>query len=185
MNCAEENAVMILPWYIIRKIQINLAKKVGLAAIFSVGLITIACDILRTIKSFSEALFSDSSLYTFLEVTLAVIVSCLPIYRALLRDKPKEKANKGIGDAFTPMDETSKRRMLTSSRPAAHDSNMEGKGGLAKYAQRLSTDFFQRQRRDKRLESEEQHLASHTLQGLPSIQLGSISWKSVDVSSLV
>ncbi|KAL8958923.1 MAG: hypothetical protein Q9183_005741 [Haloplaca sp. 2 TL-2023] len=82
--------VMALPWYVIRKVQTSRARKIGLAAIFSVVFITIACDILRTIKSVDQGAFSDSALYTFLEVTLAVIVSTLPTYRKLLSSKSRK-----------------------------------------------------------------------------------------------
>ena len=171
---------MILPWYIIRKIQISLARKIGLVVIFSVVLITIACDILRTIKSFDEGLFSDSALYTFLEVTLAVIVSCLPIYRALLRDRSKNKVSKPSDEGFAPpIKRTEHRAWISADNGPKEVRN----GALAKYARRLSNNMFQKYRGDKQSGTEEQHLASHNLQDLPSAHF--VSRSSVEPSSLV
>ena len=172
--------VMTLPWYIIRKIQISLARKIGLVFIFSVVLITIACDILRTVKSFDGGLFADSALYTFLEVTLAVIVSCLPIYRALLRDRSKDKVSKPSDGDFVPSTKRIEHRAWIS---AGNNSREVQNGVLAKYARRLSNNMLQKHRGDPRSGTEEQHLASHNLQDLPSAHY--VSRSSVEPSSLV
>ena len=172
--------VMMLPWYIIRKIQISLARKMGLVLIFSVVLITIACDILRTVKSFDQGLFADSALYTFLEVNLAVIVSCLPIYRALLRDRSKNKASKPSDEGFVPPTKGIEHRAWIS----ADNSPKEVRNGaLAKYVRRLSNNMFQKRHGDKQSGTEEQHLAAHNLQDWPSTHF--VSRSSVEPGSLV
>lgn len=182
MGPANKKVVMVLPWYIIRRIQISSARKIGLAAIFSVVLVTIACDILRTIKSFSQALFAQSALYSILEVTLAVVVSCMPIYRALLKARPKEQAKKPVGGAFAPINERTEQPMLKSSNTQVQSPN---EGRLANYVRRLSHDIFQRNGGDNGPRSEQQHLTSNALQAPSSVHLRSLGQNSVDASSIV
>ena len=110
---------MFLPLYVICRVQISLAQKLGVASIFSIVLLTIALDILRTIGSLPEGIYSHSIMYTILEVTLAVMVSCLPTYRGLFVVKRRMKSVRSG-------------RMTTSHTKHAADgpegnSNMAGK----------------------------------------------------------
>lgn len=174
--------VMTLPWYIIRKIQISTAKKVGIGAVFSVVLIIIACDILRTVKSFDQGAFSDSALYSFLEVTLAVIVSCLPIYRALFRASKKGGASKNAGGAFIPI---SQQRTLIATNAPIPSPDERRQATRARRSWRPSSKLFQNKRRNTEPKSDKQHLTPLRLQELPSVHLGSVGRSSVDASSLV
>ena len=71
---------MALPLWMLKGLQIHKFQKLGLAFIFSLAIVCVALDILRT----AEALASNQALYTVLEINFVVIVSCLPTYRALL-----------------------------------------------------------------------------------------------------
>lgn len=176
---------MTLPWYIIRRIQISTAKKIGIGAIFSVVLITIACDILRTIKSFDQGAFSDSSLYTFLEVTLAVIVSCMPVYRALFRVSKNKGANKNTGGAFVPISGETEQRILTGTKAPIPSPDERRQGTRARHSWRPSSKFFQNKRGNTEPKSDQQHLTPLTLQELPSVHFRSVDRSGADASSLV
>lgn len=77
---AKTVTVMALPLWMLKDLKIHLRHKVALAFIFSLALVCIILDILRTV----QALRSQQALYTVLEINLNVIISCLPTYRALL-----------------------------------------------------------------------------------------------------
>ena len=81
---------MALPISMLRRLQIRRSQKVGLVAIFSIAFVIIAFDLLRTVKSINGGGFSESTLYGILEMTVAVMISCLPTYRALLRADRKK-----------------------------------------------------------------------------------------------
>lgn len=67
-------------------------QKIGLAAVFSLGIFVVAFDILRTVFSIVGA---QASLWDSLEATVAVIVSCLPVYYVLMtsRKPPTDKVH--------------------------------------------------------------------------------------------
>ncbi|KAL9023322.1 MAG: hypothetical protein Q9180_008283 [Flavoplaca navasiana] len=177
---------MILPWFILRKVQMRTAKKLGIGAIFSVVLITIACDIPRTIKSFEEGAFSDYSLYTFLKITLAVIVSCLPIYWRLFRSRTKKRLQKHKSGAFAPIgigDAEQQGFRGTSLTVCASDKQL--KGLLAKLTGRPSADSIIKPLRSQKAKSERQPFAPHVLRSLPSVNLGSVGSHSVQADELV
>ena len=73
------------------------SQKVGLAFLFSLAGITIAFDILRTVKSLSAN--GQQELYEILETNISVIAACLPTYRSLLKTRPKSKFNR-LNGAF-------------------------------------------------------------------------------------
>ncbi|KAL9637287.1 MAG: hypothetical protein Q9204_001935 [Flavoplaca sp. TL-2023a] len=180
------NPVMILPWFILRKVQMRTAKKLGIGAIFSVVLITIACDILRTIKSFDEGAFSDSSLYTFLEVTLAVIVSCLPIYRRLFRTRTKKRVQKHKPGAFAPIEMgDAEQQVFRGTSVTVCASDKQPRGLLAKLTGRPSADSIIKPLRSQKAKSERQPFAPLVLRSLPSVHLGSVGSHSVHADDLV
>ncbi len=82
--------VMALPLWMLKDLKIRTRQKVGLAFIFSLAIFIVALDILRTVEAASE----NQALFTVLEVNFAVIVSCLPTYRALLAIGQKRTTNK-------------------------------------------------------------------------------------------
>ena len=88
----------------LRKLQMRLLQKIGLGVVFCVAFVTVAMDILRTVKSYKGGAFADSFLYSILEGDLTVIVACVPTYRHLFgikRKIPKDGAYLDIGLAPT------------------------------------------------------------------------------------
>lgn len=77
-------SVMALPLWILRSIQLPISKKLGLASVFFLALAIVALDILRIALGDGGGIVSLASLWDVLEPSVAVIVSTLPTYRALL-----------------------------------------------------------------------------------------------------
>jgi hypothetical protein len=80
---------MALPLVMVttRMLTLTLSAKIGLLFIFSLVLIDIAFDVVRTVYSISETLTNETNLktiWTFLEPTIAVIVCALPCYKGLI-----------------------------------------------------------------------------------------------------
>ena len=81
---------MALPLWMLKDLKIKPRQKVALAFVFSLATFIVALDILRTVEAASD----NQALFTVLEVNFAVIVSCLPTYRALLVIGQKRSTNK-------------------------------------------------------------------------------------------
>ncbi|KAI9839027.1 MAG: hypothetical protein M1837_002281 [Sclerophora amabilis] len=86
--------IMALPLRILCTLRITTRQKIGLAGLFSLAIIIITFAIVRAAKSSGTLVPNDISslvksdpttltLYTILEATVAVIVSCLPTFRVL------------------------------------------------------------------------------------------------------
>lgn len=86
---------MALPLWMIKDLKISRAQKAGLAFVFSLALVCMILDIVRTI----QALGSNQALYTVLEINFAVIVSCLPTYRSLLNMGQQRHTSRTYGRA--------------------------------------------------------------------------------------
>ena len=71
-------------------LQLRKSQKVILAGVFSLGFVVAIFDILRTVESLQSGTFSGVALWSSLEVTIAVIVASLPLYRALLSSKGRK-----------------------------------------------------------------------------------------------
>ena len=71
-------------------LQLRRAQKVVLAGVFSLGLVVPVFDILRTVESLESGTFSGVALWSSLEVTVALIVASLPLYRVLLSSQGRE-----------------------------------------------------------------------------------------------
>lgn len=71
-------------------LQLRKTQKVTLAGIFSLGFVVAIFDIIRTVESLKSGTFSGVALWSSLEVTVAVIVASLPLYRVLLTSKGRE-----------------------------------------------------------------------------------------------
>ena len=91
---------MVLPLSMLFRIQISARQKIGLALIFSIAIVTIALDIVRTVESISGGAFGYISLYCILETTLTVIISSLPVYRGLVSYVQKRKYDRYPSDGF-------------------------------------------------------------------------------------
>ena len=81
---------MALPLWMLKDLKIKARQKIGLAFIFSLATFIVALDILRTVEAASD----NQALFTVLEINFAVIVSCLPTYRALLAIGQKRSTNR-------------------------------------------------------------------------------------------
>lgn len=92
---------MALPLWMLIRLQMRTAQKLGLALVFMLALVDIIVDILRTIYSISEGVVSlHAMIFEILEATIAVIISCLPTYRIILGNlKPsiKPSSYKSLG----------------------------------------------------------------------------------------
>ena len=81
---------MALPLFMVWDLQLRKSQKLVLAGIFSLGSVVAIFDILRTVESLESGTFSGVALWSSLEVTVAVIVGSLPLYRALFSSKGKK-----------------------------------------------------------------------------------------------
>lgn len=71
-------------------LQLRRSQKAVLAGIFSLGFVVAIFDILRTVESLQSGTFSGVALWSSLEVTIAVTVASLPLYRVLLTSKGRK-----------------------------------------------------------------------------------------------
>ena len=81
---------MALPLWQLKQLRVKLSQKIALAFVFSVAMICVILDIVRTV----EAIDSNQALYTVLEINFVVIIFCLPTYRALLSLGQQERSRK-------------------------------------------------------------------------------------------
>ena len=63
------------------------SQKLGVASVFLLAWVTIAFDIIRVVETFRLG-SAFAVLYTTLEAAVAVIISALPAYKALLKRAP-------------------------------------------------------------------------------------------------
>lgn len=72
----------------------SMSRKVGLAAIFLIAITDVAFDITRTVYTLNGGAVAPNTIWDILEPTIAVIVSSLPTYKALLGNtKTKRKGS--------------------------------------------------------------------------------------------
>ena len=81
---------MALPLFMVWGLQLRTPQKVVLAGIFSLAFVVAIFDILRTVESLQSGTFSGVALWSSLEVTIAVMVASLPLYRAFLSSKGRK-----------------------------------------------------------------------------------------------
>ena len=82
---------MFLPLWILRRMQMPIGRKLGLAALFSIAITDVIVDITRTVYTVHGSAFDPYTVWDILEPTIAVIVSSLPTYKALLGGAKKER----------------------------------------------------------------------------------------------
>lgn len=68
-------------------LQLRNSQKAVLGGVFSLGFVVAIFDILRTVESLESGTFSGVALWSSSEVTVAVIVGALPLYKTLLTTK--------------------------------------------------------------------------------------------------
>lgn len=121
------------------------SRKVGLAAIFSIAVIDVIFDITRTVYTVDRGAVALDTIWDILEPTVAVIVSTLPTYKALLRAPKKEKraaSYQTLGhDAVDPWSSASTHHSAPSSNVRLTTiSSPFAKGASMDHASERSTD---------------------------------------------
>ena len=82
---------MALPLFVLHSLQIPNTKKAALASIFSLAVLVIIFDIVRSVKSIEgKAVGAQSAFWCILEGIISVYVSCMPAYVALFAKAEKK-----------------------------------------------------------------------------------------------
>ena len=76
----------------LRRLQMSMSRKLGLAAIFLIAITDVVFDITRTVYTVNGGAVALDTIWDILEPTIAVIVSSLPTYKALLGLAKKNKS---------------------------------------------------------------------------------------------
>ena len=119
-------AVMAFPLYVLKGLQMQTRQKLGLASVFCLAILVVIFDILRTVFSARSArggaVGASTALWDILEITVAVIVSCLPTYRTIITQKNKSKQRKTNG-AYSNI--TGQEQRLVKTQPSLELANVE------------------------------------------------------------
>ena len=92
---AKRYIVMALPLAMLKGLQMRTPVKLGLAGVFCFAIITIAFDILRAVETNTKGgIEGSTALWTNLESTIAVIVSCLPSLVAMFNPKNEQRGGR-------------------------------------------------------------------------------------------
>lgn len=68
----------------LRELQMPTSRKVGLAALFLIAITDVIFDITRTVYTVDSGFVAYDKVWDILEPSIAVIISSLPTYKALL-----------------------------------------------------------------------------------------------------
>ncbi|KAL6862266.1 hypothetical protein J3F83DRAFT_745619 [Trichoderma novae-zelandiae] len=86
LNIVTDVLIIGLPLNEIRRLQLRLARKLLLCALFSLGVFVIACTVIRMITVSPQTTASDQTYYqavsnswTFVETNVGILCACLPI----------------------------------------------------------------------------------------------------------
>ncbi|KAL8721134.1 MAG: hypothetical protein Q9225_002117 [Loekoesia sp. 1 TL-2023] len=136
LNVGTDLIVMALPLFMIYGLQLRSSQKAVLAGVFSVGSVVAVFDILRTVESLESGTFSGVALWSSLEVTIAVIVASLPLYRVFLSAKGRNSLRSRLSmsrykDIETSPASTERRFFDTKASP--------GKPSVSTYRDDLET----------------------------------------------
>ena len=96
LNTTSDIAIMALPLWMLKKLQMRLFHKIGLASIFLLAWIDVVFDILRTYHTIGGTT-SLSVLWDILEPTIAVVIATMPTYRALFSRAMETHSSKRSG----------------------------------------------------------------------------------------
>ncbi|OCK76821.1 hypothetical protein K432DRAFT_396111 [Lepidopterella palustris CBS 459.81] len=125
LNLLTDTIVLILPMPVLWTLQLSVAKKIGVAACFSIGAITVAATIVREIEIATKLTDADQTWAVMYEVTwlsvelnTAIIVSCLLISQHFFRHL---LVNTVIGQSIQSLLRSGKSSLKSSrkSSPAA------------------------------------------------------------------
>ena len=89
--CMLNDAVIFLPLWMLPRLQMPRGRKVGLAALFLIAMSDVIFDVVRTLCTVGEVNNKYYTIWDILEPTIAVIVSSLPTYSALLEGAKKAR----------------------------------------------------------------------------------------------
>ena len=84
------DAVIFLPLWMLPRLQMPMGRKLGLAALFLIAISDVIFDIIRTVSTGGEG-NNYYTIWDILEPTIAVILSSLPTYKALLGSARQER----------------------------------------------------------------------------------------------
>ncbi|KAI1136547.1 hypothetical protein F5Y05DRAFT_414807 [Hypoxylon sp. FL0543] len=89
-NASSDLIVVALPMPVIWRLNFRVTQKLAVSAICSLALITVAFEIVRTVKLHQEN-FNLTNLYSYLELLISVLISMLPSYRFLISPTDKDR----------------------------------------------------------------------------------------------
>ena len=117
---------MAFPLYVLKGLQMRISQKLGLASVFCLAILIVVFDILRTISSAESArggaVGASTALWDILEITIAVMVSCLPTYRTILVLRKQKKQRKATG---TYSNITGQEQRLVKTQPSLELADVE------------------------------------------------------------
>ncbi|KAL8659705.1 MAG: hypothetical protein Q9202_006985 [Teloschistes flavicans] len=136
MNVGTDLVVMILPLFMIYRLQLRTSQKAVLGGVFSLGFVVAIFDILRTVESLQSGTFSGVALWSSLEVTIAVIVGSLPLYRTLISSKGRRSLLSQLsGDRYKTME----RSPASTERKFLENKHLHNKPSISTYRNDLET----------------------------------------------
>lgn len=80
--------VIVAPFPILRQLQLDVRKKIGLGVLFGLGIFVTIVQLMRIQTIASLKSYTDSEgpvMWSMLEIHVGVIISCIPTYTPLLR----------------------------------------------------------------------------------------------------
>ncbi|KAG6988946.1 hypothetical protein G7Y79_00067g095610 [Physcia stellaris] len=93
LGVATDVAVIVLPIWMLKGLQMHLRQKLGLGFMFSLAIIITVFDIVRTIKSEGQSSISEVAVYNMAQSSVAIIVSSVSVYRSFLSSHRQSKKN--------------------------------------------------------------------------------------------
>lgn len=118
---------MAMPLWMLKGLRISAPQKMALGFIFSLAIVCVVLDIVRVIEAVSQ----HQALYTIIEINFVVIISCLPMYRAVVGMNKRRQRRRPSGSypwrsvdgAFGKSDNGNKSHLGSSD---AREARMEG-----------------------------------------------------------
>ncbi|KAL9577528.1 MAG: hypothetical protein Q9203_007428 [Teloschistes exilis] len=136
MNVGTDLVVMILPMFMIYRLQLRTSQKAILGGVFSLGFLVAIVDILRTVESLRSGTFSGVALWSSLEVTIAVIVGSLPLYRTLISSKGRRSLLSRLsGDRYKTVEASP----ASTERKFLENKHLHTKPSISTYRNDLET----------------------------------------------
>jgi len=110
MNVSSDMAIMVLPLVMLPGLNMRSSQKFGIAGIFCLSLVIVALEIARIVESLKGTGTSLNTLWTNMETSIAVIVSCMPTYNTLISKRKRHAI----------IDNTSAYNKLSASKRTGH-----------------------------------------------------------------